>query len=349
MHFARVRIRLAPVDGERFLMRGSGFLMTVCLVLLAMGGAGLVAAEPAVARVLIDGTAAYVNGHVITIGEVRAVMAAEEMRLFQSLRGEALRNALQALYAETLNTLIERRLILDAYALRDVQLPEAAVQERISEIIDNMFEGDRSRLVAALAEDHLSFEDWQDRVREQMIVSAMRAANVAPSASVSPLRVREIYASRVDALRQPAQVKLRMILLEGGSGGAGRKQAENVRVEILGGRPFDAVARLVSSGTHAEDGGDWGWIEPTKLLRPELAAAAMNIAPGVVSEVIELDGDFYLLLVEDRRAEHVLPLEEAQNGIIRELREQEAERLYGEWVERLKKDAYIRMVAADVF
>jgi parvulin-like peptidyl-prolyl isomerase len=87
-------------------------------------------------------------------------------------------------------------------------------------------------------------------------------------------------------------------------------------------------------------GGDCGWFKPGEL-RKELAEAAPALKLGEQSEVIETPEACYLMRVEDRRPEHIKPLNEVRAGIEQVLLSEEGDRIQKQWIERLKKKTFV--------
>jgi parvulin-like peptidyl-prolyl isomerase len=129
---------------------------------------------------------------------------------------------------------------------------------------------------------------------------------------------------------------------------ARRAEAQKIREALAGGADFATLARKVSQDEKAALGGDCGWMAASEL-RAELAEAAKGLAAGGISPVVEAGGDCYILKVEERQAAGRVSFEEARPEIEKRLRKQESERLYDAWIERLKREAYVEIVAPDAF
>lgn len=325
------------------------YVLTVFAVACLGWGALGEGLDPANRSVPIDGVASFVNDRAITISDVLSAMQPVQARLIQAYEGEELTKRLREAYEDALRTLIERDLILDAYKQQKTQLPEWAIDNRINEIIGDQFGGDRSALNDALQKDRLTYEEWRDDVRNHLIVQYMHSGQVDRNVAVSPSAVRAEYDRHPDRYREPVQVKLRMIVLKTGKGAMGKSEAaEAIRRRALAGEDFSDLAREVSEGTKAQDGGDWGWMEPT-LLRREIADALESMVLGDVSEVIETDDDLYVVKLDDHRPARVVPFNEVQTGIERELRRKESDARYQEWVGRLWDSAYVKIMTEDPF
>jgi peptidyl-prolyl cis-trans isomerase SurA len=316
--------------------------LTQALVALAIGGAARLAYAE---RTVLDGIAASVDGHVITIGDLAEAVEPVRRQFATKLSGAELSAKLRGAYAEGVESLIERRLILDSPAKENLNIPEWAVERRIGEIVRDMFKGDRAALLDALAQDRMTFEQWRERMREGIVLQAIRGKMVDDNVRISPHAVRQVYDSHLENYRSPETARLRMIVLKKGSGpdaaAQGRARADDLRRKLLAGADFATVARENSEGSKAEQGGDWGWIEPGTL-RQELAKAVAAAKLSTVSDVIETDEELYLFVVEGRREAAIAPFPKVYSQIEKELRRQESSRLYRRWIERLKERSFVK-------
>lgn len=310
-------------------------VMWVCLVSAAF-------AEP----MMVDGIAARVNSGVITVGEVIRMMMPAQQDLARQFKGEALTSRLRTLYADTLNSLIERKVILDSYEQQDMKIPEWVVDERVDEIVKNNFKGDRSELMTVLSRERVSFAEWRERWRERMIIASMRSSFVVRNINVPPKDIRERYDRDEKKYEQSEKVKLRMIFFR--TANESRAAATEVLKQLASGQPFADMARKHSSGSRAASGGDWGWVEPD-ILRKEIVEAVSKMGVGDMSGVIETKKGLYIVKLEDRNAEMIRSFDSVRAEIEEELRAEDGDKLYKAWVKRLRNDAYIKIADIDLF
>ncbi|MBL7116017.1 MAG: peptidyl-prolyl cis-trans isomerase [Kiritimatiellae bacterium] len=301
---------------------------------------------------LVDGVAAQVNNHAITVGEVmQAVSPARQRIAATSKTKQEFSERMKTEFNAALNALIDRKLILDAFKSEDGQLPDWAVQRRQEEIIREQFGDDFSRLQTALQNDDMTMEQWSDVVRERMIVQSMRSAKVNSAVRINTLDVRRHYDTHIEKYRIPSRVRLRMIVLNKHPKEQLTKKralAQSVQTRIMKGQSFETLAREISEGDAADKGGDWGWLNPAEL-RPELAHVATKLPARSISEVIETDDDLYILYVEKKQKGGVTPFEEVARSIERQLRSKQGERIYSTWTKSLRKNAFIKIFDIQAF
>ena len=295
---------------------------------------------------LVDGIKAVVNSGVVTFAEVEdfAAPAAQALRreyagdpnLFQQKLGDALNDGLEQL--------VERQLILHDFDVEGYKLPDTVVDELVQERIRERF-GDRITLMKTLQAQGETYEKFRREVRDQYIVSALRAKNISPEKIIiSPYKVETYYLVHQDDFKVEDEIKLRMIVLNKTSGDDTNTAslAGEILDKIKDGATFQEMASVYSQGSQRSQGGDWGWVERS-VLRKELAETAFTLKPGQVSGVIETPEACYLMLVEQTRPAHVKPLSEVRDDVEATLRTQEQKQLEQQWIEHLKKKAFIRL------
>jgi peptidyl-prolyl cis-trans isomerase SurA len=222
------------------------------------------------------------------------------------------------------------------------------VEERINTIVQNMFDGNRSHLFDALAQDGLSERAWRDQIREQLIVGAMRNLRVDSKVAVSPLAVREAYDHCPDDYATQPKAKVRMIIISKGASeeeeATQQAKVDAVLEGIKAGGDFAELAIANSEDGHAVDGGDRGWLE-RDMLRDDLAEVAFSIGIGEVSDAVDIGKQLCIVKVEDRVDAERISFEEVQPVIERKLRIEQSRDLYDSWIARLRKNGYVKIVS----
>jgi len=309
------------------------------IIALMVGFAG--AAE------IIDGVVAYVNNRVVTVGEVRRAISAQRRELMRSYEGEDLIARVNAAYEEALELLVDRALILTEFdrllEQNKLQIPMAAIEGRVDELIERSVGMDRTSLMDALVKDGMSLEALRRPYRERVIIAILRNKEVDSKVRISPGRVREVYMERSQDYARAARIRLSMMEWKG-AGKEVRAMAETVRARLLDGAGFETLAREQSQGAYRDKGGDRGWLEVDDLRR-EIRDAVAELEDGEVSELIEVGARVYLARVVAREAADVRPLDAVHDEIVAELQDESSRELYAAWIARLKQKSYLRIVS----
>ena len=171
----------------------------------------------------VDGTAARVGSAVIlksdVIGEMRRAGGVEDEAvhrgdgreqaaggsdggevLLEDL-GEARAGVGADKYDEVRTGMIERQLMLQAATAAKLQMQDWVVENRIREVVSHAFDGDLNKLKAVLAKDRVSYPEWRQRLKEDMLVAAMRWQVVEKNVAATPAAMRAEYAAHPERYR----------------------------------------------------------------------------------------------------------------------------------------------------
>ena len=295
---------------------------------------------------LVDAIKAVVNNGVVTYAEVEefAAPAAQALRREYAGQPDMFRQKLGDALNDGQEQLIERQLILHDFDAEGYRLPDSAVDEMVQERIRERF-GDRITLMKTLQAQGQTYEKFRRDVRDQYIVSALRAKTISPEKiTISPYKVETYYLAHQDDFKVEDEVKLRMIVLNKTSSDDTNtvRLAGEILAQIKEGATFQEMASVYSQDSQRSQGGDRGWVERS-FLRKELADAAFALKPGQVSDVIDMPEACYLLLVEQARPAHVKSLTEVRDDVELTLRTQAQKQLESQWIAQLKKKTFIRL------
>lgn len=294
---------------------------------------------------IIDGIAAIVNGDIITYSQVRGLSQPRERLLRQQFHGADLEKQIQDARAAALKDLIDRQLIVQSFHKEKFELPEHFVDERVNDIIQSDFGGDRAAFIKTLAAQNWSLSEFKKNEMDKIIVAAMRSKNVKRVTAISPAKVMDYYKQHRSELTSKEQVKLRMIMIPTRAAEGNQVAQKAIAEEILGkladGAPFDRMAQMYSEDATRDAGGDWGWIE-RKTLAPELEKVAFNLPAGRVSHVIELGTNYYILKVEEKHGGDTPSFAKVRPEIEKKLIQEEEQKQQELWIAGLRQKAYIR-------
>lgn len=272
----------------------------------------------------IDRMAAKVNADVILQSEV-----VNEMRRTGAGREK---------YAAVLDELIEKRLIVKAAAEAKMTLQDWVIERSLNEIIERSFDGDRNRLMAALAQMKVSYAEWRRQMVDNMIVSAMRWQTIDKNVTASPAAMREEYAANPARYTRRGTATVSVILL--------KPEDIGKRADVLAAlktESFGDVARRYSADSRSASGGVWKDVVPQDVFRAEVCAELAATPIGTISRWVELDGWSFLLRKDDETPARQLSFTEAYAEIEAAVREKIAAQRYTAWIKRLKAAAYIKI------
>jgi len=300
-----------------------------------------------------NGVAAVVNSEAITLRDVLAQTQMEEDDLKNQqangkITNDERKERIRARRNTVLDSLIETKLILQDYKKKGYNFPDYYFDREERQKIRDQFGGDRQALVKTLEERGQTLADWKKYVRETFIVQQMRIINAKRYITISPHMIEAYYQQHVRDFLQPDRVKMRMIYLAPGSSENVEATAKEVLAQVESGTDFADLAKKYSDYNRAGGGlfqDNNGWAE-REGLKSDLAEVAFQLRPGQSSGLIALptaDGKsaYYILHVEEVKKATVTPLSSIRDAIESTLQAAESEKVQRDWIDRLKRDAYI--------
>jgi parvulin-like peptidyl-prolyl isomerase len=297
---------------------------------------------------MVDGIAAVVNSNVITFGQVRELLMFRQRSTGQQQMTEEMKEKMKASQEGAVKDLVDRQLIIDEFKTQGFQIPEYVIDDRINSIIRGDFGGDRTSFVRTLKAQGFSLSRFREVEKEKIIVQAMRQKAVKTDFVISPDKIEAFYRKNIDKYSTPEEIRLSMIVLRPDAAGgdnpatATREVAQEIRQKMADGADFAGMAQMYSQDSTAELGGDWGWID-RKTLTPELNSVAFSLSPGELSDVIQVGDAFYIMRVEAKKAAVTKPISEMRDEISQKLYEEERLRLQQQWIDGLRRKAYVKI------
>ena len=230
-------------------------------------------------------------------------------------------------YSRVLNEMIDRKLILKAARESKMTMQEWVVENRVREIVNKSFGGDRNKLIEALGKQKMSYPEWYAKTKDDLVIGAMRWQVVDKNVTASPAAMRKEYAEHKERYVTDHKVSVSVILL---------KPEEAAK--------RDEISKSLKDKTFEELGGKkYENVKPEEMFKPEVCAEIEKMPTGTLSHWLDIDGWSFLLRKDAESTGKSLAFDEAYDEIEAAVKEQEAKRLYSEWLERLRAETYIKV------
>ncbi len=292
-----------------------------------------------------QGIAAEVENKIITFEEIRREMSPLIPRIRESARSRAeFTQRMQELYLEVLQNFIDRVLIVEEFRDKEYNLPQTYVENEFDRILIEDFENDRSRFLEYLESLGKNVREFRLDLRERIVVSVMRSEKRKSQSQISPERIEQFFNENKINFYEEEAVKLRIIMLRplaDENPDQMRQTIDRIFEDLNKGTSFEEVASKYSQDSRRERGGDWGWIQRPDL-KEELSAIAFTLEVDTYSEAITLGDQIFILYIEDKRDEGIQPINEVRDRIEEILASQLERQSQQQWIERLRREAYIR-------
>lgn len=310
------------------------FYPVLALFILAFSGAAAGEEKPATGR------AASVNGVVISNEEVNRQMFALEQH-FLSTQGTAIRpDMIPELRNRVIDELIDKELLYQESLKRGIELEEKTVDETMGALKKRF--PDEETFQDELEQMNLSEEALRSQIRKDLVVRQLVEKEILAKVLVSDEDSKSFYDSHPDLFKQRERVKASHILIKSEADTdpvtkeARRKELEAVKKRIENGEDFAALAKEFSQCPSAEKGGELGYFERGKMVKP-FEDAAFSMKPGEVSDIVVSPFGFHLIKVTDHTEARTISYGESKQRIEQHLQGKKFNEEKSAYVGELKK------------
>jgi peptidyl-prolyl cis-trans isomerase SurA len=203
----------------------------------------------------------------------------------------------------------------------------------------------------------VSFEDFKQNMRNQIITQKVIGQEVGSHIQVTKDEEQAFYESHKNDLKQPDSIRLSEILVAPQKNAADTKasaeedpqqlaaaeaKAKELLEQIRKGASFEELAKKSSNGPSAAQGGDLGEFKRGTLSK-ELEDTTFAMKPGEVSDVIRTKQGFVILKVTDHKPAGTPPLKDIEPKVQEAIYMQKLEPALRSYLTKLREDAFIQV------
>ena len=218
------------------------------------------------------------------------------------------------------------------------QLPELVKNAKVTNVTDLE---QKMRAVGS------SLEKVRRGFFEQMAAREMIRQNVKSGDDIPPDELLEYYRANIDKYSITAESKWEQVMVNAPSFLDREKKADawtklsKMGNAIVGGAPLHVVAKRDSDGPNADEGGLHDWTAKGSLVSDVLDKAIFELPVGRLSDILIDDQGFHIVRVIERKGGGHVPFTEAQKEIRESLVKERKQNEAKEYIERLKREAYV--------
>lgn len=251
---------------------------------------------------------------------------------------------------QVLEQMILEKLQLQVAKRMGITVENAAIDRAIEDIArrNNLT---LDALKQALAADGITFEQFREQIRREMIIARLRDREMEGRVTVSDAEVDHFLANNPDLMRRieaeagnVMQTHVRHILIrtnQATNDEAAKAKLLALRERIVNGADFAELAKANSDDGSAFRGGDLGWINPGDTV-PEFEEAMNRLAPGEISQPVKTPFGWHLIQVLERRP--LTDSEDYRRNYARQLlRRQKLEQTYNAWLQTIRAEAFVEI------
>lgn len=247
---------------------------------------------------------------IVAIVDEDVITATQLVERMQFIQRQFEANDMELPPRDTLMSQLLERLVLDSLQL---QMGERAgiriADEELTRAIQGIAQQNGMDMAAfrqALAEDGMTYREFRDQIRREMIIARVQQNRVNDRIYISPQELQNFLDSPVGRAATADDYRVGHILLavaddaEPGAVEEAEAQAREIVAELRDGADFARMAVAHSAGQRALEGGDLGWRKAGQL--PSLFAdAVLGKEAGTVLDPIHSSSGIHIIKVLDKR------------------------------------------------
>ncbi len=300
------------------------------------------------AQQVLDGIAAIVNDSIITISEVREVMALEAADLDQRYYGTELEMRRREMFRKALRPLIDVEVQLERAKALQITVAEADIDRQVEQLKESNQLTD-AQLEEILQSRGLTVEAHREQIGRSLLISRVVNFEVQSRLVITEEELQEAYEQQQDRYSIAGELTVSHIVFLASEQATteedaqARQRAETVLQQLRAGGDFAQLARAHSEGPSAENDGLLGTFRTGELV-PGLEAAVTSLEPGEVSEPVRTQIGWHIVRLESAQAGGHESLDVVREELTVELKRAKFERYYTEWLESLRQQSYIKIL-----
>ncbi len=290
---------------------------------------------------------AIVNDEIITLYEVNREA---QPAVTEAEKKGALNDAARSRIRRTaLDRLIEKKLTEQKIRELNIRVSEEEIRQAIDDVRKQNNIPSQEALIAALAGQGLSFDQYRAQLQEQLEKLKLVSMEVRAKVQVGETEMRSYYAANLDKYTDEESFRARHIFFKTGEKATPEEiqRSKTTALEVLadakGGKDFAELAKKFSEDTAArKDGGDLGSFKKGDM-QAELEKTILSLKPGEVSDLVTTPIGFHIIKLEARVAGATKPFESVKVEIEEIIYRKKSEERFSQWAKELRAKASVEI------
>ena len=252
---------------------------------------------------------------------------------------------LDAQKKDLLRNLIDKQLLLAKGKQLGISGDDALIH-RLDQIRIQNHLSSMQALQQAVEAQGLSWQDFKEQIRQNLVTEAVIRQEVAPTIRISQPEVEQYYHEHLAEFKRPEEVRLSEILIatpnpdDAKQVADAKTQADSIEAQLKAGTDFATLAKKHSSGPTAAQGGDLGNFGKGQLA-PELERATFPLKEGQFTEPIRTRQGWIILKVLHHQDSGLAPISDVEVQIENAIGYQKMQPALRAYLETLRNQSYI--------
>jgi foldase protein PrsA len=238
----------------------------------------------------------------------------------------------------TLEQLIQRKLVEQEAKKQNISFSDAEVEAKIDEELEKWKQdfGSEEQFELLLNQSGMTLEQLKESLKKELPFSMMLEKLFEDQIEITDEEIADYYEQYQHLFQEPEQVRASHILVDD------EKKAQDLLAQLREGADFATLASEHSQDeSTAKNGGDLGYFERGQMVEA-FESAAFSMEVGEISDVVESEYGYHIILVTDKVTEVQRSLDEVRDQIYDDLFAQKLNEQVPAWLDEQMNKADIK-------
>lgn len=244
---------------------------------------------------------------------------------------------------------LERQIAFELLVQAGEKIVGKEIEHKVDqEIIAKNVNDPKGEQARKSADGSINKDAYWNQVRRQLLADEYLAKRLDKDLKVPEAELKKYYEQNAKNFMEPESVRVSHILIKIPSKSKPediaqvRKEIEQIRAEIVGGKDFAEIARQRSACASSQAGGDLGYIKHNYMPQ-EFDTVAFALKAGELSDVVRTRHGFHLIKVFDKKPERLPEFAGLKDFIEKFLLKDVQKKKVEEIVSELRRDAKVEI------
>lgn len=193
---------------------------------------------------------------------------------------------------------------------------------------------------AFLDKTKMTLQTLQNDYAETMLARQCINENVPDKPTAELIDLSAYYDEHLDEFKQPAKARFQILTAEFSkypNKDAAFGAIAEMGNQVIGGRPFETVARSMSNGYAASQGGYYDWTTKNALKSKVIDDIVFSIEQQKLSQIFEDSEGFHIVRVIERKNAQTVPFHEVQPEIKKKIIETKKKQTEKDYMQKVRE------------
>jgi peptidyl-prolyl cis-trans isomerase SurA len=295
---------------------------------------------------LLDRVVAVVNDEVITQAELDTFLRPVYEQYSKEYSGPELAKAMNEVRQKILSQMIEDKLVYQEAVTQGIEIKEEEVEKEFQEFKAKMEKPEE--LDTMLEREGLTMKALRERLKKQAMVRQLQDREIRSRVIISPVKVEDFYKNNPDQFRTKERARVRSLTVKkseetrakGLTDEKAKQRMDLLEQKIKLYRNFDQIVKDFSEDSLAKQEGLGDWIERGAMIE-SVDDVIFKTPVGQLTGIVETPIGYHIFRIEAKEPATVRSFESVKDQISGYLFQQESNNRFKDWMEEVKKAAYI--------